>query len=128
MNPSTQELGPVSGAERITSLDVLRGVALLGILLMNITGFGLNFWAYVDPTVQGGSTGYNLYVWIMNNMFFEGTMRAMFSMLFGVGMVLITSMFGIYSLIPCSSILRKGRLPGAAAAEGAFRPVPCCGP
>ncbi len=91
MNQPTKQLGPVSGAERIGSLDVLRGVALLGILLMNITGFGLDFWAYVDPTVQGGSEGYNLYVWIMNNMFFEGTMRAMFSMLFGVGMVLMTS-------------------------------------
>lgn len=87
----TQQLGPVTGSERIRSLDVLRGVALLGILLMNIAGFGLNFWAYMDPTVQGGSTGYNLYVWIMTNMFFEGTMRAMFSMLFGVGMVLMTS-------------------------------------
>ncbi len=91
MNQQSSLLGPVTGAERIKSLDVLRGVALLGILLMNITGFGLDFWAYVDPTVQGGSTGYNLYVWIMNNMFFEGTMRAMFSMLFGVGMVLMTS-------------------------------------
>lgn len=91
MNKPTNQLGPVTGAERIGSLDVLRGVALLGILLMNITGFGLQFWAYDDPTVQGGSTGYNLYVWIMNNMFFEGTMRAMFSMLFGVGMVLMTS-------------------------------------
>lgn len=91
MNQKTNQLGPVSGAERIKSLDVLRGVALLGILLMNITGFGLVLWAYVDPTVQGGSEGYNLYVWIMNNMFFEGTMRAMFSMLFGVGMVLMTS-------------------------------------
>ena len=91
MNQLTNQLGPVTGAERIASLDVLRGVALLGILLMNITGFGLDFWAYVDPTVQGGSEGYNLYVWIMNNMLFEGTMRAMFSMLFGVGMVLMTT-------------------------------------
>ena len=91
MNHLTQQLGPVTGSERIKSLDVLRGVALLGILLMNITGFGLDFWAYVDPTVQGGSTGYNLYVWVMNNMFFEGTMRAMFSMLFGAGMVLMTT-------------------------------------
>lgn len=91
MNQQTTQLGPVKGKERIGSLDVLRGVALLGILLMNITGFGLEFWAYVDPTVQGGSEGYNLYVWIMNNMFFEGTMRAMFSMLFGVGMVLMTT-------------------------------------
>ena len=91
MNQTNKQLGPVAGVERIGSLDVLRGVALLGILLMNITGFGLEFWAYVDPTVQGGSEGYNLYVWIMNNLFFEGTMRAMFSMLFGVGMVLMTS-------------------------------------
>ncbi len=58
---------------------------------MNIAGFGLAFWAYGDPTIQGGDEGYNLYVWVMNNMFFEGTMRAMFSMLFGVGMVLMTS-------------------------------------
>jgi uncharacterized protein len=91
MNQQSSLLGPVTGAERIKSLDVLRGVALLGILLMNITGFGLDFWAYMDPTVQGGSEGYNRAVWIMNNMFFEGTMRAMFSMLFGVGMVLMTT-------------------------------------
>jgi uncharacterized protein len=91
MSQTNIQLGPVTGVDRIASLDILRGVALLGILLMNITGFGLEFWAYVDPTVQGGSEGYNLYVWIMNNMFFEGTMRAMFSMLFGVGMVLMTT-------------------------------------
>ena len=84
-------LGPVSSKERIRSLDVLRGVALLGILLMNITGFGLVFMAYVDPTVQGGADGNNLLVWLVNNLFFEGTMRALFSMLFGVGMVLMTS-------------------------------------
>ncbi len=84
-------LGPVTTSERIRSLDVLRGVALLGILLMNITGFGLVFMAYVDPTVQGGADGYNLLAWLINNMFFEGTMRALFSMLFGVGMVLMTS-------------------------------------
>lgn len=91
MTDSIQPLGPVTAKERIQSLDVLRGVATLGILLMNITGFGLVFMAYTDPTVQGGAEGSNLYVWIMNNMFFEGTMRALFSMLFGVGMVLMTS-------------------------------------
>lgn len=91
MTKTNQLLGPVSSTERISSLDVLRGVALLGILLMNIAGFGLVFMAYVDPTVQGGSEGANLFVWVMNNMFFEGTMRALFSMLFGVGMVLMTS-------------------------------------
>jgi uncharacterized protein len=32
---------PVSRQERISSVDALRGFALLGILLMNITSFGL---------------------------------------------------------------------------------------
>lgn len=73
------------GMERIQSLDVMRGFVLFGILLMNINGFGLAK-AYSDPTVSGGSTGYNLYTWITTNMFFEGTMRALFSLLFGVGM------------------------------------------
>ena len=91
MNQTGKTLGPVTSADRIRSLDVLRGVALLGILLMNIAGFGLVFMAYVDPTVQGGAEGKDLFVWAVNNMFFEGTMRALFSMLFGVGMVLMTS-------------------------------------
>ena len=69
---------------------MLRGVALCGILLMNIARFGLVFYAYGDPTVLGGAKGWNLNMWVINNMFFEGTMRAMFSMLFGVGMVLMT--------------------------------------
>ena len=91
MSDQSNILGPVTASERIRALDVLRGVALLGILLMNIAGFGLVFMAYADPTVQGGAEGLNLLVWKMNNLFFEGTMRALFSMLFGVGMVLMTS-------------------------------------
>jgi uncharacterized protein len=83
-------IAPTTSAQRINSLDVIRGVALLGILLMNITGFGLSH-AYSDPTVSGGSTGWNLRVWWMDSMFFEGTMRGMFSMLFGAGIVLFTS-------------------------------------
>lgn len=91
MTNTSGQLGPVTTTERIRSLDVLRGVALLGILLMNIAGFGLVFMAYVDPTIQGGAEGKDLMVWVVNNIFFEGTMRALFSMLFGVGMVLMTS-------------------------------------
>ncbi|WP_455169539.1 DUF418 domain-containing protein [Aegicerativicinus sediminis] len=81
---------PVQAANRINSLDVIRGIALLGILLMNIAGMGLPF-AYSDPTVYGGADGWNLKSWIMTNMFFEGTMRGMFSMLFGAGVILLTS-------------------------------------
>lgn len=70
-------------------MDVIRGISLFGILLMNITGFGL-YKAYFDPTNNGGSTGWDLNVWWMTMMFFEGTMRGMFSILFGAGILLFT--------------------------------------
>ena len=80
---------PIQEIDRYQSLDMIRGVALFGILLMNITGFGLPF-AYGDPTNFGGATGANLWAWITTNMLFEGTQRGMFSILFGAGfMVLI---------------------------------------
>ena len=83
-------VAPVTTKERIVSVDALRGVALLGILLMNIIGFGLPLNAYIDPTIAGGHTGLNLAFWYANQIFFEGKMRALFSMLFGAGAVLLT--------------------------------------
>lgn len=74
--------------ERIKSLDVMRGIVLLGILLMNINGFGLVN-AYSNPTVSGGAAGLNLYTWMATNLVFEGTMRGLFSLLFGVGMFIL---------------------------------------
>ncbi|WP_373395689.1 hypothetical protein V8V91_14245 [Algoriphagus halophilus] len=85
LDQTSPKIAATLGMERIQSLDVMRGFVLFGILLMNINGFGLAK-AYIDPTVAGGYTGYNLYTWITTNMFFEGTMRALFSLLFGVGM------------------------------------------
>jgi uncharacterized protein len=79
---------PLNPKDRIHSLDIMRGIVLFGILLMNINGFGLAG-AYGDPTVSGGATGWNLTTWIATNMFFEGTMRALFSLLFGVGMFIL---------------------------------------
>lgn len=82
---------PVQRKSRINSLDVIRGIALLGILLMNINGMGLPY-AYSDPSIiAGGAEGLNLKVWIANEMLFEGTMRGLFTLLFGAGVLLLTS-------------------------------------
>ncbi|HMO60792.1 MAG TPA: DUF418 domain-containing protein [Ferruginibacter sp.] len=81
---------PTPAGNRIKALDIIRGVALCGILLMNIPGFGL-FHAYDDISNDGGTTGWNLKVWWINTMLFEGTMRGLFSMLFGAGILVFTS-------------------------------------
>lgn len=77
-------------AKRLESLDFVRGCALFGILLMNIVGMGLGA-AYDNPTVAGGDTGVNLWTWLVINIGFEGTQRALFSMLFGAGVILLSS-------------------------------------
>jgi uncharacterized protein len=84
-------LAPISTIERVPSVDVLRGFAVLGILWMNIITFGLPYWAYGDPTVYGGDTGINLAAWLWSAILVEGKMRALFSMLFGASLILITS-------------------------------------
>jgi uncharacterized protein len=58
-------------------------VAPGGILLLNVVSFGLPFAAYMNPSISGGQTGPNLTVWLIAQTFWDGTMRAIFSMLFG---------------------------------------------
>jgi len=85
-------LAPTSAAERIFALDVIRGFAVLGILLMNILGFGLPSSAYMNAiAIEGGNTGLNLWAWFAEMFYFEGTMRGLFTLLFGAGIVLYTS-------------------------------------
>lgn len=84
-------LAPQAAAagDRHTSIDAVRGFAVLGILLMNIVGMGLPSFAYIDPTYAGGSTGADLWTWAVNNVLTDGKMRALFTMLFGASAVLI---------------------------------------
>jgi len=88
---------PVSRQERISSVDTLRGMALLGILAMNITDFGLPRWDYtiplstVHPVFSGPYWRINTIAWFLRWILAEGKMRALFSMLFGAGAILLTS-------------------------------------
>lgn len=87
--PSLPLPAPIAPAERIETIDVLRGFALQGILLMNILAFGLPFRAYMDPTVDGATAGADFAVYCAVELFAEGTMRALFSLLFGAGVVIL---------------------------------------
>ena len=77
---------------RIESLDVLRGFALLGILLLNILGFGLVSAAFLDPGIYLSPIGGIDYaVWAFVELSSEGAMRTLFSILFGAGVVLFVT-------------------------------------
>jgi uncharacterized protein len=82
---------PVARQDRISAVDAIRGFSLLGILLVNIVLFGQAHWAYNNPHVIGGSNPVNIAVWAAVWILAEGKMRAIFSMLFGAGVILLTS-------------------------------------
>jgi uncharacterized protein len=88
--PTTTLAAPVAQQERITILDSLRGIAILGILLMNIPGFGLPEVQTSDPSVFN-ETGINYKTWYVVDWALAGTQRAIFSMLFGAGIILFIS-------------------------------------
>jgi uncharacterized protein len=81
---------PVTQRERIPTIDVVRGVALMGILFMNISSFSGPLEMYVNPLTVGNHRSYNLFAWVIRWVLFEGKMRAAFSMLFGAGVILLT--------------------------------------
>ena len=82
-------LGPTSRGDRIGSIDTLRGVALLGIFVMNIPFFALSGTSFFNPPADGGFEGANYAMWLVSHALFDMKMMAIFSMLFGAGVVLM---------------------------------------
>ena len=75
---------PLPVSERILTLDIVRGFALLGILIMNMPGFTNSFFIEADgshlwtqPWDQGAE--------LVRDMLFSGKFNSMFSLLFGIG-------------------------------------------
>lgn len=83
------EAAPIAPANRIAAIDTVRGLAVLGILVMNIVEFGLPMRAYDNPAAAGGHEGADRWTWLVQEALFDGRMRALFSLLFGAGMVLL---------------------------------------
>lgn len=80
---------PTTTGERIRSLDVLRGFAVLGILIMNIQSFSMISAAYINPAAYGDLSGANLWVWIVSHVLAADKFMSIFSMLFGAGIALM---------------------------------------
>ncbi len=78
-----------AGGTRLPSLDIVRGVAVLGILLLNILSFAMPEAAYVNPRAYGGWHGADLVTWAVNFVLFDGRMRGLFSFLFGASTLLV---------------------------------------
>lgn len=75
---------------RIHSIDLLRGFAILGILIMNITNFSQVNIAYMNPTIGAGLEGYNQYFHAFNYIFADTRFMSIFSILFGAGVFLFS--------------------------------------
>ena len=78
-----------AGDTRLPELDVLRGFALLGIFWINVVVFALPYGAYSLPTMLGGNLTANTVVWAFSELFVEGSMRGLFSLLFGASAMLL---------------------------------------
>uniref|UniRef100_UPI0035C953D1 DUF418 domain-containing protein n=1 Tax=uncultured Sphingomonas sp. TaxID=158754 RepID=UPI0035C953D1 len=78
------------GAPRIAILDILRGVAILGILFMNINDMGQSMYASFDDIRHLGWSASDQVAWWLRAVLADGTARAMLEMLFGAGMVILT--------------------------------------
>ena len=105
--PAPAAAAPVAAGERIVSLDVLRGVAILGILLMNIQGFSMIEAAYLNPTAYGDLTGVNRLVWTLSHLFADLKFISIFSMLFGAGIVLFSKRLEAAGRRPASLHYRR---------------------
>ena len=81
---------PVEAAERVASVDVIRGVALLGILAMNMAAFAWPERVYGTPISDPDAGRLDIGLWAFNHVIFDTKMMSLFSMLFGAGLVLMS--------------------------------------
>lgn len=86
--PATETVAPVQQADRIQIVDILRGFALFGILLVNMALFSQPFQSILFPA-DPAMPWYDWAATWLIHFLAEGKFYAMFSMLFGLGMILL---------------------------------------
>ena len=82
-------------SDRIGALDLIRGLAILGVFVMNIRDFSMHLRSFDDPLVAGGAVFPNVLAWCLGNGIFADKMILILAMLFGAGIVLIHERAGL---------------------------------
>ena len=75
--------------ERNVTLDFVRGVAILGILLLNISAFGLPMSAYLNPAWSGSASLSDAWTWALLDLLAQVKFLTLFALLFGAGLQLL---------------------------------------
>jgi uncharacterized protein len=89
--PASAAIDPSAEAERIVSLDFIRGLALLGILFANVTAYGQPYTAYYwPPALAEGMTRADQWIWLFQFTLVDAKFRGLFTLLFGAGLYLFS--------------------------------------
>lgn len=75
-------------SDRLLHLDAWRGLAIAGILLVNIYAFGLPYDTLNNPGLLPSARTSDVYNWMITSVFLDGSFRALLSFLFGAGLML----------------------------------------
>jgi uncharacterized protein len=79
----------IASGQRIATLDIIRGVAVMGIFGVNVIGFAMPVQAYFNPSAYGLDSPADLGLWFATFILIDGKMRGLFSLLFGASMLLV---------------------------------------
>jgi uncharacterized protein len=85
----TARTGEVQAVARITSVDILRGVAVLAIIVANLPFFAEGLAAQINPNAYGELRGLDWWIWLLTYILVSGRFTAIFAMLFGASIVIL---------------------------------------
>lgn len=109
-SPPPAQPGPLAAADRVTNLDAIRGLSVLGILLMNSVSFGLMPAAYFNLSAGGSRSWLDKAIGAAGEVFVDQKTMGLFSMLFGAGIVLFADRAAAKSAHPVRLVLWRNVL------------------
>ncbi len=89
VSPAAVPIAVAAPPDRIATLDILRGIAVMGILAMNIVAFAMPFQAYMNPVAYGVESQADMASWLFSFILIDGKMRGFFSFMFGASTLLV---------------------------------------